>query len=206
MAYVSQEHKNKIAPVIKALLKEYGLKGTLAVKHHSTLVLNITSGPIDFIGVGNRISRETALRRGHDYYADRDYSQVNVYWIQDHYDGVAREFLLKAYDALKGPDFFDHSDIQTDYFHRSHYQDINIGRYNKPYVLTEAVVKKPAKVKRVTKAKTKTTVTVKASKTSGAKFASISEVAGYNPRDNVEPDVNFSYFPTTEQLLRGIQQ
>ena len=203
MAYVSKEMKNKIAPVIKALCKEYGIKATLAVRHHSTLVLNIQSGPIDFIANSNRIARETALRRGNDFYADTTYSQVNVYWIKDHYDGVAREFLLKAYDALKGPDFFDHSDIQTDYFHRSHYQDINIGRYNKPYVVTEAVAKKPKAVKQP---KQKTTVTVRAGKTAGAKFVSVSEVSGYNPQDNVEPDASFSYYPTTEQLLRNIQQ
>ena len=133
MAYVSKEMKASIAPVIKALCKEYGVKATLAVKHHSTLVLNISSGPIDFIGTSNRIAKETAERRGQPYYPSTTYEQVNVYWINDHYDGVAREFLTRAYAALKGPDFFDESDAQVDYFHRSHYQDINIGRYNKPY-------------------------------------------------------------------------
>jgi hypothetical protein len=200
MAYVSKEMKSKIAPVIKALLKEYGLKGTLAVKHHSTLVLNITSGPIDFIGVGNRISRETALRQGRDYSAARDYSQVNVYWIQDHYDGVAREFLLKAYAALKGPDFFDHSDAQTDYFFRSHYQDINIGRWNKPYVLVEAAPKKPAKT--VKRAKTTVERTVRA--TGKTRFYAYTEVGNYNPRDNVAPDPTFSYEATIEQLKAQI--
>ena len=133
MAYVSKEMKAKIAPVIKALCKEYGVKATLAVKHHSTLVLNIASGPIDFIGNSNRIAKATAERRGQVFYPSTTYEQVNVYWINDNYDGVAREFLTRAYDALKGPDFFDESDAQVDYFHRSHYQDINIGRYNKPY-------------------------------------------------------------------------
>jgi len=133
MAYVSKEMKASIAPVIKALCKEYGVKATLAVKHHSTLVLNITSGPIDFIGNSNRIAKATAERRGQVFYPSTTYEQVNVYWINDNYDGVAREFLTRAYEALKGPDFFDESDAQVDYFHRSHYQDINIGRYNKPY-------------------------------------------------------------------------
>ena len=133
MAYVSKEMKAKIAPVIRALCKEYGVKASLAVKHHSTLVLNITSGPIDFIGNSNGIAKITAERRGQVFYPSTTYQQVNVYWINDHYDGVAREFLTRAYAALKGPDFFDESNAQIDYFHRSHYQDINIGRYNKPY-------------------------------------------------------------------------
>ena len=49
MAYMSQDHKAKIAPVVKAILKKYNVKGTLAVRHHSSLVLNIKSGSIDFI-------------------------------------------------------------------------------------------------------------------------------------------------------------
>jgi hypothetical protein len=133
MAYVSKEMKQKIAPVIKALCKEYGIKATLAVNNHSTLALNIQSGPIDFISIGNRIAKETAERRGQPFHPRENYAQVNVYWIDEHYDGVAREFLSKAYAALKGPDFFDESDVMTDYFYRSHYQDINIGRWNKPY-------------------------------------------------------------------------
>ena len=49
MAYMSQEKKAKIAPVVKAVLKKYKVKGSLAVRNHSTLVLNIKSGSIDFI-------------------------------------------------------------------------------------------------------------------------------------------------------------
>ena len=41
MAYVSQEEKKEIAPVEKANLKEYGLKGTLSIQHHRTLVVKI---------------------------------------------------------------------------------------------------------------------------------------------------------------------
>jgi hypothetical protein len=37
--------------------------------------------------------------------------------------------------AMKGPDFFDHTDIQSDYFNVSHYIDINVGKYDKPYIL-----------------------------------------------------------------------
>ena len=36
---------------------------------------------------------------------------------------------------VEGPDFFNEDDAQTDYFHRSHYIDINIGTWNKPYAL-----------------------------------------------------------------------
>jgi len=118
MAYVSQDDKKKLAPAIKAVLKKYGMKGSISVRHHSTLVVTVTQGPIDF---------------GQD--ARDGYLQVNPYWIHEHYEGTARDFLTELLDAMKGPDFFDHSDAMTDYFHRSHYTDINIGKWGKPYAL-----------------------------------------------------------------------
>ena len=39
MAYVSQELKARIAPRVKEILSKHGLKGSLSVRHHSTLVL-----------------------------------------------------------------------------------------------------------------------------------------------------------------------
>ena len=118
MAFVSKEDKAKLAPGIKAVLKKYKMKGTIAVRHHSTLVVNIRQGAIDF---------GTEERRG--------YIQVNPYWIKENYEGVARDFLTELLAAMKGKDFFDHSDPMTDYFHRSHYTDINIGSWSKPYAL-----------------------------------------------------------------------
>ena len=49
MAYFNQERKAQKAPAIKAILKKYGVKGSLAVRNHSTFVLNVKSGSIDFI-------------------------------------------------------------------------------------------------------------------------------------------------------------
>ena len=49
MAYMSQERKAQIAPAVKAILKRYGVKGTLSTDRYS-LSLNIKSGPMDFIG------------------------------------------------------------------------------------------------------------------------------------------------------------
>ena len=37
-------------------------------------------------------------------------------------------------EKIKYQDFFNNDDIMTDYFHRSHYIDINIGSWNKPYI------------------------------------------------------------------------
>lgn len=121
MAYVSKEDKAKLAPGIKAVLKKYGMKGTISVRNHSTLVVKVSAGEIDFS----------------EYMRNDAYIDVNVYWIDAHYSGVARDFLNELLAAMKGPDYFNHDDAMTDYFHRSHYTDIEIGRaWNKPYVCT----------------------------------------------------------------------
>jgi hypothetical protein len=120
MAYVSQQMKAELAPTIKTILKKYGIKGSIAVQNHSTLVLNIKSGKIDF---------------AKDSTSDNFNYQVNTYWVHEHYTGKAKKFLAEVIAAMKGPKFFDHSDSMTDYFHCSHYIDINLGKWNKPYVL-----------------------------------------------------------------------
>lgn len=137
MAYVSQEKKAEIAPVIKALLKKYNLKGSLSVNHHTSLVLTIKSGEIDFISNVNELAKKDAEWKGRTFYEAKDSIQVNVYWISKHYSGKAQEFLLEAAEALKGKDYFNHDDAMTDYFHRSHYIDINVGKWNKPYTLVK---------------------------------------------------------------------
>ena len=125
MAYVSQEMKKELAPQIKAVLKKYGMKGSIAVRHHSSLVCNIKSGKLDILG---------ALPVGE--YGPRDYVQVNPYWIEENYDNAeVVAFLSELKEAMEGPNFFCHDDSMTDYFHRSHYIDINVGQFNKPYIL-----------------------------------------------------------------------
>ena len=118
MAYVSQADKKALAPAIKAVLNKYGMKGSIAVRHHSTLVVTVKSGAVDF----------SEYMRG-DAYID-----VNPYWIDQHYTGIQRNFLNELLEAMKGPNYFNNDDAMTDYFHRSHYTDICIGTaWNKPY-------------------------------------------------------------------------
>ena len=126
MAYMNQERKKELAPAMKAVFKKYGMKATIAVRHHSTLVANIKSGPIDF----------------GEYTHGDGYIQVNEYHIDRHYEGDAREFLLELKEAMmKGN--HDHSDPMTDYFNVGWYIDINVGGWNKPYEYTGPA--KPAK-------------------------------------------------------------
>lgn len=134
MAYMSQEKKAALAPRIKAILKKYGVKGSLAVRGHSTLVLNLKSGKIDFIGNSNRVCGENHYQVSRGFKPNTTgYDQVNPYWYQDHYDGKAKAF-LKEILAVMNDGNHDRSDIQTDYFDVGWYVDINIGKWNKPYI------------------------------------------------------------------------
>jgi len=125
MAYISQERKKSLAPAVKAVLKKYGIKGTLATRHYSTLVLNIKEGKIDFFA-------DLADNSGYR----SNYIQVNTYWIQDHFKGKAKAFLLEVKEAMNSGNH-DNSQPQYDYFDVGWYIDINVGKWNKPYVLTK---------------------------------------------------------------------
>ena len=139
MAYVSQDRKKSLAPAIKAVLEKYNVKGTLAVRHHSTLVLNIKSGSIDFIE--NFISTDANVMHGNkmsqsqiDYIRNNKCLDVNPYWYQEHFSGKAVAFLKEVFTAMNNGNH-DNSDIQTDYFDVGWYVDVNIGSWNKPYTV-----------------------------------------------------------------------
>ena len=139
MAYVSKELKEHVAPKLRALAKSYGLKATVAVHHHSTLVLNVSKGRIDFI----KDNADTLYGKNyhafdneqdHKHNLNRTYMQVSHHWT-DLFTGDAREFLDKAF-AIMLEGNWDRSDIMTDYWDIGWYCDINIGRWDRPYVIT----------------------------------------------------------------------
>jgi hypothetical protein len=128
MAYVSQDLKAKLAPTIKAICKKHGVKGSIAVRNHMTLVLNVKSGKIDFIGNTNRVCgdrRHTPAKGCID---------VNTYWYKEHFDGDALAFLQEVIPAMNNGNH-DRSDIQSDYFDVGWYIDVNVGKWNKPYIV-----------------------------------------------------------------------
>lgn len=123
MAYVSQSLKKQLAPAIKAVLKKYKMKGSIAVDNHSTLVVNLKSGAIDF-------QKDYNGEGAHHY-------QINPYWFQNHYEGAAKSFLTELLAAMKPEDvWYDNTDAMIDYFDTAYYVDINIGRWNQQYEVT----------------------------------------------------------------------
>ena len=139
MAYMNQERKAQLAPGIKAVLKRYGVKGTISVRNYSSLVVTITSGNLDFIGEANAFNRKYAQRTGQRFYEVKDYYQANPYKGEDAYaDATIGKFFRELTAAMRGDLWYDNSDIMTDYFDTAYYLDINIGKWNKPYVFMGA--------------------------------------------------------------------
>jgi hypothetical protein len=128
MAYMSQEKKARIAPAVKAILKKYKVKGSLSVRNHSSLVLTIKEGSVDFYSDYGTTpeARKDAEKFG---------IQVNPYWYQDHFVGKSKKFLEEVIPAMNSGNH-NNSDVQSDYFDVGWYIDVNIGKWNKPYVAT----------------------------------------------------------------------
>lgn len=121
MAYVSQELKATLAPEIKKVLAKYKMKGTISVRNNSTLVVTLSSGPLKLLPDGRKSD------------VINHYHYTNTYKNQP----VEANFVGELISAMKGKDFFDHTDSQTDYFHCSHYMSIRAGKWDKPYVCLE---------------------------------------------------------------------
>lgn len=110
MAYMNKEKKAKIAPAVKAICAKYGVKGTLKVHNHSTLILTLRSGKIDFWGTMMKDNRE--------------------------WSGEAKKFMDEVEAAMMVGNH-NNSDIMTDYFDVGWYVRINVGEWDKPYIVTK---------------------------------------------------------------------
>ena len=139
---MNQERKAKIATAIKPILAKYGVKGSLSVRNHSTICLTVKSGKIDFIE--NYIFTDGVKPYAKHFSEDQiayirknQSIDVNPYWFQEHFSGLAKDFLTEAFQALKAADWYDESDAQIDYFNTAYYVDLNIGKWDKPYVLEQ---------------------------------------------------------------------
>lgn len=132
MAFMNQERKKELQPGIKDVLKKYGVKASIAVRHHSTLIVNIRSSEIDF---GNSRAPTPANTRRDVQWTG--YEQINPYWIKDHWTGKALEFLTELQAAMNVGNH-NRSDLQSDYHDVGWYVEINVGKWDKPYELETA--------------------------------------------------------------------
>lgn len=138
MAYMSQEKKKDIAAKLKLIMKGTGIKYTLGVHNHSTIVMNIKSGPLDFIN--NYIETVTQTPRvlayPHLFQAPKDHLDVNPYWYHEHFTGNILTLMKKIIECMNEGNH-NRSDIQSDYHDVGWYVDVNIGKWDKPYELVK---------------------------------------------------------------------
>lgn len=127
---MNQDIKARIAPQVKSVLAKYGIKGTLRVRDHMTLVLNIRQGRLDFVANCNR----NTLANYPGSVPAVGHVCVNRYHVDRQFDGVCRKCIQELLDAMNQFNW-DRSDIQSDHFDVGYYVDINIGLWNNPYVV-----------------------------------------------------------------------
>lgn len=139
MAYMSQEKKAKIVTAIKPILNRFGVKATFSVRNHSAIAVNIKAGKIDFIENFIQTDKDKPYARNmsSEQIAHIRKSQtlsVNPYWYHEHFNGKAKDFFVELFGHIKkAGDWYDRSDIMSDYFDTAFYIDVNIGAWNKPY-------------------------------------------------------------------------
>lgn len=127
MAYINQEDKQRIAKKLKAVIPS-GWKYSLAIRHHSKLVLTVSAAPFDLIRAfkpSPYFNPETAT-----------HAEVSRYHYRNHLDD---ECVADAFDAIfsaLNDGNHDNSDVQTDYFDVGWYVDVHIGRWNRPFEVT----------------------------------------------------------------------
>ncbi len=144
MAYISQDEKKTIENRIKPILKEYGVRGTLSVRHNSELVLTLWEGPIDFVSNFNETMEDRYWER-FEPITEGNFL-INEYHYDKEFSGIALEFLQKVIPAMKTDDWYCNDDIQSDYFNRKYYYSVKVGKWDKPYVVKNTTKTVPATI------------------------------------------------------------
>lgn len=122
MAYIDQTKKKEIAAKLKKVVPA-GWKYSLAIRNHMALVMTIQSAPVDLL-------KDVQWDRQAEGYTEF-YPNTNH---QRHFSEENIKVLKAIWDVLNDGNW-DKSDIMTDYFNVGWYVDLNIGRWNKPFVV-----------------------------------------------------------------------
>ena len=131
MAYMSQENKVSIAAELTSVLRGTGVKYSLSVRHHSTLVMKIQRGSIDWLENYNTCGR-TRHHGPFEFQSAVGYLSINPYWYHEHFTGEALAMLQRIMPVLNQGNH-DRSDMQSDYFDVGWYVEIKVGDYARPY-------------------------------------------------------------------------
>ena len=135
MAYMNQDRKAVIKANLDKALKGTGVKYSLKCSNLS-ITCTIKSAPVDFIANSNDTCGTDFYQTARGFQKNTTgYDQVNHYHYKNHYSGKAKELMTKIVTAIYSGDYYDRSDVQTDYFDTAYYAHINIGKWDKPFVV-----------------------------------------------------------------------
>lgn len=119
MAYITSE---QVAGMRKQIKEKYpakdGWKFSIVRCHGSEIQVSILQAPICM--------------------TEKDYEQVNHYYIKDHYQGEIAEVLNTIHDIISKGNY-DNSDYMTDYFNVGWYMSISIGAWDRHFKVAELV-------------------------------------------------------------------
>jgi hypothetical protein len=115
MSYISTEEVKNI----RAILKEKHPKFKFSVSGGNSMKVSVAimSGPTDFSDYSNSGSYSSQITE-YGKYADPSH----------------KEFFESVFAAIRSQNYYDESDISTDYFNVAYYYSLRIGTYDKPYV------------------------------------------------------------------------
>jgi hypothetical protein len=124
MAYITVEEVKAVRAKLKKSFP--AVKFSVRGGNSSSLKVSILESPIEI----NFESEFSQKRRN---------TSVNHYYINDHYgeNNPSLCRLLNGVYEIMSENWWDKSDVMTDYFNCAYYMDLEIGRWNKPYIQTD---------------------------------------------------------------------
>jgi len=132
MAYIKKEEISEIRKALKKAFPKvkFSVRGD---SQYSSVYVSIMKSDIDF----NALWEEGSYRKEHQY------EDINIYHYEKHYpehkdffDKIMKIIKTAPASAEDGREWFDKSDIMTDYFHCAYYINLSVGKWDKPYEMT----------------------------------------------------------------------
>jgi len=135
MAYMNQERKAKIKAMLDKNLKGTGVKFSLRCTSLS-ITCTIKSAPIDLIANSNETCSKDFYQVARGFKPNTTaYEQVNQYHYKNHFSGEALDIMNRIVKSMYAADYYDNSDAMTDYFDTAYYVHIQIGQWDKPFIV-----------------------------------------------------------------------
>lgn len=131
MAYITTEEVREIRNELKEKFGKRGFKFSVRNSNKMEVIVSIKSGKTDFSDLWSD-------KKEGDY--GFGYVQINHYHLHNY--GEHAELFREIEKVIKtapakangGTEWFDKSDIQSDYFHTAFYFTINVGSWDNPYI------------------------------------------------------------------------